>query len=69
MIDNSVCEHGGLRRKCEICDLRSGLAEARELLKEAATTIGGVAEQQAMPDDSYKPSLARIDAFLAKEKK
>lgn len=23
MVDNSVCEHGGLRRKCEICDLRA----------------------------------------------
>jgi len=33
------CEHGHLRRKCEICELERELAEARECLREASTAV------------------------------
>jgi hypothetical protein len=37
---HAVCEHGGLRRKCDICDQREEIKRLRGLLKEAADRIG-----------------------------
>jgi hypothetical protein len=32
---NTVCEHGGLQRKCEICEARADMATAHDLLAAA----------------------------------
>lgn len=51
--ESNVCEHGGLRRKCEICELREELDE----------TLRQLAEVTNQRDDATKAFLEEMDAI------
>ena len=36
---NVVCEHGGLRRKCDVCDLEAEVARLRQVVLMAALVV------------------------------
>lgn len=42
---SQVCEHGGLRRVCEICELKEELEAARGCLREARECLKEIADE------------------------
>lgn len=47
-----------------IDQLEQDVRDLRAALKEAVSLIGGLVDQQAMPDDSYKEGFERIKRIL-----
>lgn len=43
------------------------LEDALAVLREAREALKGLADQQAMPDDTYRAALASIEKLLTKE--
>ena len=56
-----VCEHGHLRRACEVCELKAEVARLREVCKDAADDLWGV------PDclDSHRSTKRNIESVIA----
>ena len=63
---STVCEHGSLRRQCEICDRDATIASLRQALKEIHLISSQEGAAEGYAHDRIKKIAAR--ALLPKDK-